>query len=300
MNKSIGRIGLEDSVALRILQNKVEQYQQDFNKSFYDVKSFSEFSEKTKEIEEVFCPWKNQHADNGNEIFSNEVDMLWANLLHNMCGFGLKTRSFVFVNIHGEELLNVWCELAPNEDFVPTAQQANELLKAFALIKKYLPKEQSVIYARMLYEMLNKNKDLSVFESAKKNLELLDFIFESFSEIKDDYIYELLENYDIDINTYNECLSRMTYYAYKDETEETGENFLYRELATAISKKEVSVEDRIKFIAWLISDKQEKPEFLKRISVQNGCEHDVKSTYLGENAKIDIFRNYFLHKILFE
>ena len=170
MNHSFGRIGIKDSFALRILQNKVEQYQQNFRKSFYDVKNFSEFEKKVKEIEEVFYPWSNVNVGNGNEIFSNEVDMVWANLLHNMCGFGLDTKSFVFVNIHGEELLNVWCELTPNYDFVPTVQQTNELLEAFTLIKKYLPKEQSVAYARMLYEMIGKNKNLSVFESVERNL----------------------------------------------------------------------------------------------------------------------------------
>ena len=295
MNHSMGRIGIEDSFALRILQNKVEQYQQNFGKSFYDVKNFNEFAEKVKGIEDVFYPWSNKSADNGNEIFSNEVDMVWANLLHNMCGFGLETKSFVFVNIHGEELLNVWCELEPNYDFVPNTQQTNELLSAFVLIKKYLPKEQSVAYARMLYEMIGKNKTLSVFESVEKNLELLDFFFEGFSEIKDDYIYELLENYDIDINTYNECLSKTTYYAYKDETENTGKNFLYRELATVLSNGGMTVENKIKFIAWLISDKQEKPEFLKNITVKNDYEGDPNHnrTSLGEDAKVDIFRNYF-------
>ena len=295
MNHSFGRIGIKDSFALRILQNKVEQYQQNFRKSFYDVKNFSEFEKKVKEIEEVFYPWSNVNVGNGNEIFSNEVDMVWANLLHNMCGFGLDTKSFVFVNIHGEELLNVWCELTPNYDFVPTVQQTNELLEAFTLIKKYLPKEQSVAYARMLYEMIGKNKNLSVFESVERNLELLDFFFEGFSEIKDDYIYELLENYDIDVDTYNKCLRKTTYYAYKDETEDTGKNFLYREVATVLSNDGMTVENKIKFIAWLISDKQEKPEFLKKISVKNDYEGDPVNNRrsLGEDAKIDIFRNYF-------
>ena len=293
MNRSIGRIGLSTSFALRIWQNKVSQYRQIFGKSFYDTNSFNEFEGKIKEIEDVFYPWKDQNADNQNAVFSNEVDMLWANLLHNICGFGVDTKSFAFINIHGEEVLNVWCELTPDYDFVPTAQQTNELLNAFVLVKKYLPKDQVVVYARMLYEIIKNNDDLSVFESVEKNLELLDFFFEGFSEIKDDYIYELLENYDIDIDTYNECLSRTTYYSYQNDAEDNGKNFLYRELATVLSKKGMTVEDKIKFLSWLISDKQDKPDFLKGIAVQNDYGWDAKSTRLGEDAKIEIIRNYF-------
>ena len=294
MNPEVGGFGRKTSLALKIWQNKLNQYKEKFGKSFYDVKTIEEFTEKIKELEDVFYPWGAEKASNKDGVFSNEVNILWSNLLHNMCGFGLEMKSSAFLDIHNEELLNIWCELTPNEDFIPTAQQTNELLDAFALLKNYLPKDQIIVYAKILYEMIKRNKDLSVFESVENNLELLDFLFEDFSEGKDDYIDEILEKYDIDFDSYIKCFNRMTVQSYKDDTKDTSSNFLYKEVAIALSKNEIDIKDKIKFVAWLISDNQEKPKFLREISVQNSNEMDGKFELLGEAAKVDSIRNIFL------
>ena len=102
---------------------------------------------------------------------------------------------FSVQNKHGLDYQNNYTTLSYQYDYfeinkdlleqVPTAEQAQQLIDLFAVLKRELPKENVEIYAKIIYTLLKKISNLSVFKSAEENIKLLDFLFEGFSKAKD-------------------------------------------------------------------------------------------------------------------
>ena len=134
---------------------------------------------------------------------------------------------------------------------VPTAEQAQQLIDLFAVLKRELPKENVEIYAKIIYTLLKKNSNLSVFKSAEENIKLLDFLFEGFSKAKDDYINEILDKYDITPSQYEELKNKTTLVQYEQQTEETNTTVAKEEVLYFTIENITNQEDRINFLLWL-------------------------------------------------
>ncbi len=205
-------------------------------------------------------------------IRNMEIEKAWLVELHKIFGLSPEERKVEF-NYGEETLVYTYFEineqLFNNLNLVPTAQQAQQLVNAFSIIKKELPQEMVDVYAKLVYSLLKRNSNLSVFSSAKNNLELLDLLFEDFSVVKDDYITELLDSYDVTVEEYKEIISKTRLYFFSLNSEDNNKNVSSMEIINTILPT-MSDSEKIKFFFWLLSGNDSyKPQMLKQVKISN-------------------------------
>ncbi|MBO7611003.1 MAG: M48 family metalloprotease [Elusimicrobia bacterium] len=249
-----------------------EQIVENIKEHFDAYAYLKELLEAEENGEELEIYYSEGSGDMGNpdepeqQIRNMEIEKAWLFELHRIFDLTPKEKNVEF-NYEGETFVYAYLEmneqLLGDAKFVPTAQQAQQLINAFSIIKKELPQETVDVYAKLIYSLLKRNSNLSVFSSAKANLELLDLLFEDFSVVKDDYITELLDNYDVTVEEYKEIISKTRLYFFglnsRDNNKDIGNMEMINNILPTLSDSE-----KIKFFFWLLSGNDSyKPQMLR-------------------------------------
>ena len=236
-------------------------------------------------------------------IKNTEIEKAWLVELHRIFELSPKEKNVEF-NHEGKQFVYTYFELDEqlfNDAFVPTAQQAQQLINAFSIIKKELPQETVDVYAKLVYSLLKRNSSLSVFSSAKDNLELLDLLFEDFSAVKDGYITELLDNYNVTVEEYRKLISKTRLYSFGSNSEKNNENVTNLEIINTILPT-LSDSEKISFFFWLLSGNDSyKPQMLKQIRPINfDYEGEINFNSLQKSFRsmTKTERENFIRKIL--
>ena len=236
-------------------------------------------------------------------IKNTEIEKAWLVELHRIFELSPKEKNVEF-NHEGKQFVYTYFELDEqlfSDAFVPTAQQAQQLINAFSIIKKELPQETVDVYAKLVYSLLKRNSSLSVFSSAKDNLELLDLLFEDFSEVKNGYITELLDNYNVSVEEYRKLISKTRLYSFGSNSEKNNENVTNLEIINTILPT-LSDSEKISFFFWLLSGNDSyKPQMLKQIRPINfDYEGEINFNSLQKSFRsmTKTERENFIRKIL--
>ncbi|MDR1940860.1 MAG: hypothetical protein LBQ47_00860, partial [Endomicrobium sp.] len=148
-----------------------------------------------------------------------------------------------------------------------SASQAQQLLKIYDIMKPNLSAQQKEKYSRIIYFLLKKNERLSCWQTLEEHEKLVDFLFDVPSTSRDFCIQEILEKYDIDIESGKRLSNKLIDRAHNTASDLaadffTGNKFLMNILTNA------SAADRTEFLLWLVSDttgKENYPSILKKI-----------------------------------
>ncbi|MDR1195216.1 MAG: AarF/ABC1/UbiB kinase family protein, partial [Endomicrobium sp.] len=224
------------------------------------------------------------HFHSDDELRSREIENLAVLYLHNALGIEAVKKSLDFsVNFTKssgkpkEDTTYVWYEIneaISNADINPG--QINDILKNYALIKKYLNQSQQLKFGRIIYELMKKNNNLSSFSSVEENIEIVDFLFNGFSPLKDEYINEIFDKYDITEDMYNILISRTMSQSLDDTSSNTNKNVkrmdLLKNFLVVSSKK-----DKSEILLWLLNDNAELPDIFReeRLSYYRGKDEYV-------------------------
>lgn len=287
-----------------------EQMIEDIKKQFDAYDYLKELTEAEEKGEEPEIYYSEGAGDIGNpdvpeqRIRNMEIEKAWLFELHRIFNLTPEERNVEF-SYDGENFVYTYFEineqLFTDTNFVPTSQQAQELINAFSIIKKELPQETVDVYAKMVYLLLKRNPNLSVFSSAKNNLELLDLLFEDFSVVKDDYITELLDSYDVTVEEYMKIISKTRLYFFGLNSEDNNKNVSSMEMINTILPT-LSDSEKTKFFFWLLSGNDSyKPQMLKQVKISNfKYEGEINFDSLQQSFRLmtKTERENFIRKIL--
>jgi predicted unusual protein kinase regulating ubiquinone biosynthesis (AarF/ABC1/UbiB family) len=279
-------------------------------KNHFDAYSFFQELRDEENGEEEIKIFISLEDDIGNpdeaeqRIKNTEIEKAWLVELHRIFELSPKEKNVEF-NYEGKQFVYTYFELDEqlfNDAFVPTAQQAQQLINAFSIIKRELPQETVDVYAKLVYSLLKRNSSLSVFSSAKDNLELLDLLFEDFSAVKDGYITELLDNYNVTVEEYRKLISKTRLYSFGSNSEKNNENVTNLEIINTILPT-LSDSEKISFFFWLLSGNDSyKPQMLKQIRPINfDYEGEINFDSLRQSFRLIMTkteRENFIRKIL--
>jgi predicted unusual protein kinase regulating ubiquinone biosynthesis (AarF/ABC1/UbiB family) len=212
------------------------------------------------------------HFHSDDELRNHEIENLVVLYLHNALGIKAVKKSLDFsVNFTKdsgkpkEDTTYVWYEINEAISSVDIKiEQINDILKNYALIKKYLSQSQQLKFGRIIYELMKKNNNLSSFSSAEENIKIVDFLFNGFSPLKDEYINEIFDKYYITEDMYNVFILKTMSKALNDNSSETNKNVGRMGILKsflAISSKEGKRE----VLLWLLNDNAALPNIFKKV-----------------------------------
>ena len=220
--------------------------------NFYDVRTLDDFKERLEQILSHF----NSKEEHENPLKQNEIEKLFISFINNTFNLKTELNSFDF-DISGEKFTYIWAQLNGNlltdKYIVPTAQQTKNLLQSFNLVREYLQEEK--LYAKLIYTVMNRNNNLSVFDSLEENIKLLNFLFEGPFPAKDDYLREAFDKHNADYKDNEEIANLLMSSIYEQSSKDNsnivgGEKFLDRYLELLTSDG-----DKYGIFLWLLTGK---------------------------------------------
>ncbi|MCL2485592.1 MAG: AarF/UbiB family protein [Endomicrobia bacterium] len=262
---------------------------------FTGLDSIESLTEAAKRIEDFFINWGSRHLKN------LETEKLLTLYFCKILNAEPRETNydFLFYMPYGEEKRTYkWYEPEENfENIKVSKEQAEEILSAFAAVYEYLPEEQKSAFARLIYKLFKNNSgNLSYFETFDEHLTLIDKLCPETSVLKDDFIYELLESFDIGTKNYLTVKNKLSFNDYRTNSDRANVKALFIDIAQSACGG-LSAKEKGELLLWLIdSQKNKKPKRIRYFEILQGVSIDyLKESFwaLSPNEKFD-FLSAFL------
>jgi len=188
------------------------------------------------------------------------------------------------------------------QDAVATEEQADQLLKAVEITRDKLSYANRLFLGKIIYRLMRNSLDkdgydkLSFFNDFDSQMQLIEALFPDYSEAKDDFIFQALDEHSVSKSDYLKAIKRTSRFVYKKNDDETNKGVFFLEMVKDFVRQEKS-EVRKDLLLWLLTEKdQNKPEMIQRFEERNNANVDELISIVGALTPTE--RKSFLDDVL--